>query len=184
MWGWTKEFHMCLKNQLCLVMRLLLLGHLLPLFRDICSPLFRTFALQTFALGHLLPPILGQLLPLFRDICSPLVLDICSRTVVPPLLGHLLSFTKLEQYHGRLWLRLNRRPEEDLPTVLWHVVQPRGRYFLFAAWGHPLRPPDQRAHHLYTMVTTKHSEAGDPIKAIRISDPEVHTRFAGKIAKV
>jgi hypothetical protein len=34
------------------------------------------------------------------------------------------------------------------------------------------------------MVTTKHSEAGDPIKAIRISDPEVHTRFAGKIAKV
>ena len=39
-----------------------ILGHLLPLFWDICSPLFQTFALQTFALGHLLPPILGHLL--------------------------------------------------------------------------------------------------------------------------
>ena len=39
-----------------------ILGHLLPLFWDICSPLFRTFALRTFALGHLLPPILGHLL--------------------------------------------------------------------------------------------------------------------------
>ena len=141
---------------------------------NICSPLFWDSFSPYFGIAS--PPILGHLLSL--------ILDICSRTVVPPLLGHLLSFTKLEQYHGRLWLRLNRRPEEDLPTVLWHVVQPRGRYFLFAAWGHPLRPPDQRAHHLYTMVTTKHSEAGDPIKAIRISDPEVHTRFAGKIAKV
>ena len=35
---------------------------MLPLFWDICSPLFRIFALRTFALGHLLPPILGHLL--------------------------------------------------------------------------------------------------------------------------
>ena len=144
------------------------------------------FALGTFAppyFGIASPPILGHLLSL--------ILDICSRTVVLPLLGHLLSFTKLEQYHGRLWLRLNRRPEEDLPTVLWHVVQPRGQYFLFAAWGHPCDLQILRAHHLYTMVTTKHSEAGDPIKAIResviqkctLALPARLQKFKSKLAK-
>ena len=55
-----------------------------PLFWDSLSPYFGTFAVPYF--GHLVS----------------LILDICSRTVVPPLLGHLLSFTKLEHYHGRL----------------------------------------------------------------------------------